>query len=395
MIKLILSPILLLIFCLGLSGQSTSNNTSCEFSVDGYLKESKDGVAVLGYFDLETSKPVYLDTSNLINGKFHFTGKIGNTVKVVISFNNVESNQFFVDPGYNMVKGYHKIVNGEVIIEIDSFTSKSNLDARRKRKYEEKIFLERGKALFDRYNVLDSILTDSLNLDSTYFSRLKDDFMNCEFNISKYYNYLDSMQFAYIKENPDSFESAFDFCFQIRSYTVEKAIKKYKLFSDNVKNSIYGKYIYQQIKKKESVLQSINHDFTKIDINDDTIRLSDYRGKYVLLEFWASWCKPCRASHPKLLSLYKQYHHKGFEIISISSSEPKGMSSLKQAISKDSIGIWTHILDNSKGANNLSLQFNIEVLPTKVLINKEGNIFGIYQSDNFSQLQTDLNSIFE
>ncbi len=250
MIKLILSPILLLIFCFGLSGQSTSNNTSCEFTVDGYLDNSKDCVAVLGFFDLETSKPVYLDTSNLINGKFHFTGKIGNTVNVVISFNNVESNKFFVDPGYNMIKGYQKIVNGEVIIEIDSLTSKSNLDARRKRNYEEKIFLEQGKALFDRYNVLDSILTDSLNLDSTYFSRLKDDFMNCEFYISNYNNYLDSMQFAYIKENPDSFESAFDFCFQIRSYTVEKAIKKYNLFSDNVKIAFTASTFINKLKRK-------------------------------------------------------------------------------------------------------------------------------------------------
>ena len=108
--------------------------------------------------------------------------------------------------------------------------------------------------------------------------------------------------------------------------------------------------------------------FTATDIRGDSIVLSQFRGKYVLLDFWASWCKPCRAGNPELIRLYNKYHHKGIEFIGIADdngSEDKW----QQAIAKDSIHIWRHILDKKIGD-----KYAVHSIPVQILIDPDGMI---------------------
>ncbi|QKJ30657.1 AhpC/TSA family protein [Mucilaginibacter mali] len=128
--------------------------------------------------------------------------------------------------------------------------------------------------------------------------------------------------------------------------------------------------------------------FTKTDINGKTLTLADFKGKYVLLDFWASWCVPCRAGNPHLITLYKKYHDKGLEIVGISDDD-RALKAWHDAIEKDGIGIWHHVLrglDMDKkmkremNPNDLDDAYSVSTIPTKVLIDPSGKIVGRFGS---------------
>jgi peroxiredoxin len=107
-------------------------------------------------------------------------------------------------------------------------------------------------------------------------------------------------------------------------------------------------------------------------VNGDTIKLSSLKGKVVLLDFWASWCGPCRSSNKQLTKLYPKYKAKGFEIFGVSFDEDKNQ--WKKAIDKDKI-IWLQVNDDGGRMNaQTAIKWNIEAIPTSFLIDKNGKL---------------------
>ncbi len=117
-------------------------------------------------------------------------------------------------------------------------------------------------------------------------------------------------------------------------------------------------------------------DFTTVDKNGKKIQLSQLykKNKLVVLDFWSSRCIPCRKENPNLVSLYQQYHSKGFEIVSISVDDDE--QNWKNAIEQDGL-TWLQICDFKSWKGPLPKQFNITETPTTFLINQEGTIVGI------------------
>lgn len=101
----------------------------------------------------------------------------------------------------------------------------------------------------------------------------------------------------------------------------------------------------------------------------DTIRLSSLKGKVVLLDFWASWCGPCRVSNKGLVKLYPKYKDKGFEILGVSLD--KDANDWQKAVKKDKIS-WLQVIDNGGWESKTVNQWRISAIPTSYLINKEG-----------------------
>ena len=104
-------------------------------------------------------------------------------------------------------------------------------------------------------------------------------------------------------------------------------------------------------------------------------RLSDLKGKYVLLQFWGSWCGPCRAENPHLAAIYARYRNAGFEIFSIGIEN--SALAWKKAIERDSL-VWRHhAMESGEFDGGVARQYNIKVIPSTFLINPDGDIMGV------------------
>jgi thiol-disulfide isomerase/thioredoxin len=116
-------------------------------------------------------------------------------------------------------------------------------------------------------------------------------------------------------------------------------------------------------------------DFSTTLIDGSQAQLSDLKGKYCLIQFWGSWCGPCRKENPQLVQLYQQYHDQGFEIFSIAIE--RNENAWKKAIQQDGL-IWKyHSADFKEFDGQLAVLFNIKSIPTTFLINQDGQIMGV------------------
>lgn len=173
-------------------------------------------------------------------------------------------------------------------------------------------------------------------------------------------------------------------------------VEVYQNFSPEIKNSEEGKVMAEKLKYfNQSKVGSLAPTFTLKDSNEKTVSLDDFKGKYVLIDFWASWCGPCREELPYVKELYKRYHQQGFEIISITKDEKSDL--WKKAITKEKIESWTHfsLLENQ---STIDKEYFVNGIPHKLLIDKNGIIIGKWKGSgeiNKHDLQYLLKSIFE
>jgi thiol-disulfide isomerase/thioredoxin len=125
--------------------------------------------------------------------------------------------------------------------------------------------------------------------------------------------------------------------------------------------------------------------------DNKTLNLSSLKGKYVLVDFWASWCGPCRRENPNVVKLYKKYRKKNFTVYSVSLDEDG--TKWKQAIKMDNL-IWPNHVSDLKGwQSSVVPMFNIQGIPYTVLVNPEGKIIGINLRGQ--ELENKLEEIFK
>ena len=116
-------------------------------------------------------------------------------------------------------------------------------------------------------------------------------------------------------------------------------------------------------------------DISLPDASDQIIKLSSLQGKVVLLDFWASWCGPCRKSNREMQALYKEYKAKGLEVYGVSIDADK--RAWTNAVSQDKIA-WLQVIDTKAGGGNeLTQTWNLQYIPSSFLIDKEGKLVAI------------------
>ncbi len=128
----------------------------------------------------------------------------------------------------------------------------------------------------------------------------------------------------------------------------------------------------QEQAQKNTATGTVAPDFEVPTPDGKTIKLSDLRGQYVLLDFWASWCRPCRGENPNVVAAYNKYHKKGFEVFQVSLDKSK--EAWINAIKKDGLDKWKHGSDLQYWQSAPARLYNVQSIPANFLLDKDGKI---------------------
>jgi peroxiredoxin len=163
--------------------------------------------------------------------------------------------------------------------------------------------------------------------------------------------------------------------------------------SPAVKGSTGGKAFAEKLAvATKTGIGSMAMDFTQNDTLGKPVSLSAFRGKYVLLDFWASWCGPCRVENPAIVSTYAKYHPRGFEILSISLDRPGDKDKWMKAIHADKLA-WTQVSDLQFWQNAVAVQYGVGSIPQNFLIDPQGKI--IAKGLRGDELEKKLSEIYK
>jgi len=139
-----------------------------------------------------------------------------------------------------------------------------------------------------------------------------------------------------------------------------------------------GLFFYQRSNQPKDISQQMAPPIEGVTLAGKKISLENFKGKYVLIDFWASWCGPCRRANPKVVKIYHKHHDNGLEVLSIALE--KSESAWKAAIQKDGLDWPNHIMENQREGMPISDRYDVKSIPTKFLVDPKGVIIAINPS---------------
>jgi peroxiredoxin len=326
---------------------------------DGYTIEGTVTGADSGWVLLkkrEEGKMITADSVKVKEGKFAFTGKVDMPEVYYLKLAHVDGAfPFFIENGALTMKVYADS------IEKSTVTGSVSQDAFVAYQKDEAVYNQKMEALYGEYmKVKETQDTSAQKKVETAY----DSVQKAQSEFTK----------GYILKNGKSVVAAYLAISNAYAYTLEDLKAINKAMDPSIANSAYVK----KLAERETILSKVEKgqsapEFTMNDSTGKPVSLSSFKGKVVLVDFWASWCGPCRAENPNVVAAYKKFNSKGFTILGVSLDTDKGK--WEAAIAKDGL-TWTHVSDLVGWDNAAAKQYGVMSIPANFLIDKEGKIIG-------------------
>jgi peroxiredoxin len=298
------------------------------------------------------------DTVKLVNGKFEYSSNLTEPAQMAIRRAGTQGEElvFFADPGEVKLNApFDSLYAGKIEAGPTQKLYKEAEDSIRK-------IMEKGKSLYESYVMAQT------KQDGVEMQRVQQEFMGIQQQAEQF-----AVRFSI--KNKNSVIAPFLGMMYLGNDGKQQQLKNlYDTLTASVQGSFFGKRMGQIVKATEGISVGAKAaEFTLPDVNGKEVTLSSYKGKYVLIDFWASWCGPCRRENPNLVKAFDNYKDKGFDILGVSLDRSK--EAWIEAIKNDNL-TWTQVSDLKYWESEPAKLYGVEAIPSNFLLDKEGNIIG-------------------
>ena len=350
-----------IVAAIALSAAACQSNGSKNFTVTGEVKNAPATVVYLEQISFENMPPQVLDSMTVTNGKFTLKGKAAEESLLQLRFPQVENSPLFF-----VINDKSDITLTGDWSDIRKLSYKGSPASERLRVFVDSLSATQQK-LYMMQNEIQNGVQDSLsmikqtemtNMVTAFKTYVKKTAMEDK-------SPMLSMFATSINIGTDVTENEAMFNSLVKRFPKHAGIQAVvKLFRESTANAAPPK-------QGTPAIGTMAPDITMPDVNGTNFSLSSLKGKYVLVDFWASWCGPCRAENPNLVKEYNAFKSKNFTILSVSLDNTK--DKWLEAIKKDGL-TWTHVSDLKYWQNEVAVQFGIQSIPASFILDPAGKI---------------------
>lgn len=338
-----------------------------EYVVTGTIKGIADGKSVILEVQDETGQLKPIDTVKIEKEKFVFTGTAKEPDMHLISIETVQGKIPFI-----LENGDIEMTINKDSINITKVTGTYNNE-------ELSSYKEKGMAIQKKMMKFQTDNTAIMQAaqqkqDTAVMNKLRKEY-------AKFQDEFTKQSEAYVSSHPKAFISALiiEGMFNQMAPDLKKIKKFFDGLDKSVKDTKHGKKIKKNLDELLKPVANVTPieigtvapDFSAPNPEGKMVSLKESKGKITIIDFWASWCRPCREENPNMVALYKEFHAKGLNIIGVSLDEKA--EDWKKAIAADKLS-WTQVSNLKDFEDPIALQYSIKLIPSTIVIDATGKV---------------------